>query len=159
MPEKYHLQVLPLPLWWQKIGPKIISAAWRRILMFKVTKWHYQSAQHDRIIYKWCHCLPCGKNWTKKLSQPFENGFWCSRCLNNHIKVLDMIESFANSATTSLAAKNGTKDLSQPFQDRFWFSRCLNNHIYEYSPKWIFCREMGFIGVSMKPIITVIFLI
>ena len=122
-------------------------------------KWPYQSAKHYRTIYKWCHCLPCGKNWTKKLSQPFENGFWCSRCLNNHFEVLDMIESFANSATASLAAKNGTKKLSQPFQDRFWFSRCLNDHIYEYSPKQILCIEMGFIGVLIKPVISLIFLI
>ena len=32
----------------------------------------YQSALHDRIIYKWRHCLPGGQNRTKKLSQPFE---------------------------------------------------------------------------------------
>ena len=40
-------------------------------------------------------------------------------CLNKNFEVLDMIESFVNSATASLAAKNGTKKLSQPFQDRF----------------------------------------
>ena len=59
------------------------------------------------------------KSGTKKLSQPFEDRFWCLRCLNDHIKVPDMIGSFASGATASLVAKNGTKKLSQPFEDRF----------------------------------------
>ena len=59
------------------------------------------------------------KNGTKQLSQPFEDGFLCSRCLNSCIEVPDMIVSFANDATTSLLAKKGTKRLSQQFEDRF----------------------------------------
>ena len=59
------------------------------------------------------------KNGTKKLSQPFEDGFRCSRCPYNCIKVPDMIGSFASSATASLVAKKGTKKLSQPFEDGF----------------------------------------
>merc|ERR1712002_1043720 len=55
--------------------------------------------------------------------------FWCLRCLNDRIKVPDMIRSFASGATASLVAKNGTKKLSQPFEDRFWCSRCLNDRI------------------------------
>ena len=45
--------------------------------------------------------------------------FWCSRCLNDHIEVPDMIGSFESGATPSLVAKNGTKQLSQPFEDGF----------------------------------------
>ena len=52
------------------------------------------------------------KNGTKQLSQPFEDGFRCSRCLNDSIKVLDMIRSFASSAAASLVAKNRTKKFS-----------------------------------------------
>ena len=59
------------------------------------------------------------KNETKKLSQPFEDRFLCSRCLNDRIEVPDMIGSFASGATASLVAKNGTKKLSQPFEDGF----------------------------------------
>ena len=58
------------------------------------------------------------KNRTKQLSQPFEDGFLCSRCLNDCIEVPDMIGSFASGATTSLVAKNGTKQLSQLFEDK-----------------------------------------
>ena len=54
------------------------------------------------------------------------DGFWCLRCLNDRIKVTDMIVSFSNGATTFLVAKNGTKALSQLFEDGFWCSRCLN---------------------------------
>ena len=36
------------------------------ILMFKVSKRLYQIAHHDRIICKWCHCLPGGQKWNKK---------------------------------------------------------------------------------------------
>ena len=52
------------------------------------------------------------KNGTKKLSQLFEDRFLCSRCLNNHIEVPDMMRLFASSATASLVAKNGTKKIS-----------------------------------------------
>ena len=64
----------------------------------------------------------------KKIYQPFEDGFWCSRCLNDHVEVPDMIGSLPSGATASLVAKNGTKKLSQLFEDRFWCSRCLNDH-------------------------------
>ena len=59
------------------------------------------------------------KNGTKKLSQLFEDKFWCSRCINDRIKVPDMIGSFASGATAFQVAKNRTKKLSQPFEDRF----------------------------------------
>ena len=49
------------------------------------------------------------KNGTKEFSQPFEYGFWCSRCLNDHIDVPDMIGSFASGAIAFLVAKNETK--------------------------------------------------
>ena len=45
--------------------------------------------------------------------------FWCLRCLNDHINLLDMIGSLASGATASLVGKNGTKKLSQPFEDGF----------------------------------------
>ena len=34
-----------------------------RILMFKVSKWPYQSPHHDRIICKLCHCLTSVQKW------------------------------------------------------------------------------------------------
>ena len=48
------------------------------------------------------------KNGTKKLSQPFEDGFGCSRCLNNRIKVSNMIGLFASGTTALLMAKKGS---------------------------------------------------
>ena len=36
------------------------------ILMFKVSKWTCQSAQHDKIICRQCHCLLLAKNGTKE---------------------------------------------------------------------------------------------
>ena len=59
------------------------------------------------------------KNGTKQLSQQFEDGFQCSRYLNDRVELPDMIGSFASGATSSLVAKNGTKQLSQPFEDGF----------------------------------------
>ena len=65
------------------------------------------------------------KNGSRKLipllwikSSPVDR-FWCVRCLNNLIKVPDMMGSFASGATASLVAKNGTKQLSQQFEDGF----------------------------------------
>ena len=63
------------------------------------------------------------------ISSEIMDGFWCSRCLNNHINLPKMIGSFASGATASLVAKNGTNKLYQLFEDGFWFSRCLNDHI------------------------------
>ena len=60
-----------------------------------------------------------GKNGTKQLSHPFEDGFRCPRCINDHIEVPNMIVSFAGGATASLLAKNGTKEISQLFEDGF----------------------------------------
>ena len=42
---------------------------------------------------------------------------WCLGCLNNHIDLSDMIESFAGDATASQVAKYGTKYLTQLFQE------------------------------------------
>ena len=69
------------------------------------------------------------KNVTKKLSQLFEDRFWCSRCLSNHIEVPNMIGSIASGTTAFLVAKNGTKQYSQLFEDRFYYLRCLNDRI------------------------------
>ena len=61
--------------------------------------------------------------------------FWHSRCLNNCIDFLYMIESFASGANASLVAVNGTKEIilllsikSSPV-NRFQSLRCLNDHI------------------------------
>ena len=43
-------------------------------------------------------------------------GFSCSRCLNDHINLRNMIGSFASGASTSIVTKNLTKNLSQPFK-------------------------------------------
>ena len=37
------------------------------------------------------------------------DGFWCSRCLNNHINLPDMIGSFLSGATTSMVVKNESR--------------------------------------------------
>ena len=37
------------------------------------------------------------------------DGFWCSRCLNDHIDVPNMIWSFSGAATTPLVVKSWTK--------------------------------------------------
>ena len=39
------------------------------------------------------------KKGTEKLSQLFLDGFLCSRCLNDHIKVPNMMKLFAGGAT------------------------------------------------------------
>ena len=59
------------------------------------------------------------KKGTKKLSQSFEDRFSCSRYINDHFLVPDIIGSFSSGATASLVAKNGTKKLSQPFEEGF----------------------------------------
>ena len=105
---------------------KIILAIWRQILMFKVSKWPYLSARHDRINCNSATASLVAKKETKKLSQPL-NTFWCSRWVNNHIDVPDMIGLFSSGTTTSLMAKNVTEKLSQLFEDGFWFSNCLND--------------------------------
>ena len=43
--------------------------------------------------------------------------FWCLRCLNDCIKVPDMIKSFAHGTTASLVAKNGTKNIAKIIQN------------------------------------------
>ena len=43
------------------------------------------------------------------ISPEIMDGFWCSRCLNNHIKVPDMMRLFAGGATTPLVVKILTK--------------------------------------------------
>ena len=63
------------------------------------------------------------------ISFPVER-FRCLRCLNNCIKVPNMIRSLPSGAITSLVAKYGNKNLSLSFEDRFWCSRCLNDHIW-----------------------------
>ena len=70
------------------------------------------------------------------------DGFWCSRCLNDCIKVPDMMKLFAGGATTPLMVKIWTKQpwgkienllfalpISPEIMDRFWCSRYLNNRI------------------------------
>ena len=43
------------------------------------------------------------------LSPEIMDGFWCSRCLNDRIKVPDMMRLFPGGATTPLVVKIGTK--------------------------------------------------
>ena len=51
------------------------------------------------------------KSRTKQLSQPFQDRFWCSRCLNDGINLPNMIGSFACGATASMVAKSRTKKI------------------------------------------------
>ena len=59
--------------------------------MFKVSKWPYKSADMTGSFVSGTTASMVAKNGTKKLSQPFEDGFGCSRCLNDHIKDPNMI--------------------------------------------------------------------
>ena len=43
--------------------------------------------------------------------------FWCSRSLNDHIVLLNMIGSFPSGATASIVAKNWTNKFYQPFKE------------------------------------------
>ena len=62
--------------------------------------------------------------------------FLCSRCLNNRIKVPNMIESFASGATASLVAKNGTKDFAKKIQKIKKIQKSKNPKIQKYkNPK------------------------
>ena len=47
------------------------------------------------------------------------DGFCCSRSLNDHIGLPNMIGSFASGATRSLVAKNRNKKLSHMFENGF----------------------------------------
>ena len=116
--------------------------------MFKVSKQLYWSSRHDEIICRWCHNPLVVKLWTKQPWVKIENllfavpisfeimdGFWCSRGLNNHIDLPNMIGTFASGANASLVAKNWTKKIislplikSSPV-DGFWCLRCLYDHI------------------------------
>ena len=76
------------------------------------------------------------------ISPEIMDRFWCSRCLNNCIKVPDMMRLFAGGATTPLVVKIWTKQpwvkienllfalpISPEIMDGFWCSRCLNDRI------------------------------
>ena len=76
--------------------------------MLKVSKKQYWRVWNDRIISSGTTTSLVAKNRTEKLSQLFEDGFWFSNCLNDCMKVPDMIGSFATSATASLLAINET---------------------------------------------------
>ena len=63
------------------------------------------------------------------------DGFLCSRCLNDHINLPDMIGTFASGAKASLVAKNCIKKIiplslikSSPV-DGFWRLKCLYDRI------------------------------
>ena len=103
----------------QKCNKKIISAIWRQILMFKVSKQTYQSAWLIGSFASGATASLMAKNETKKLYQLFEDRFWCSRCLNDHIEVPNMIGSFASGTNTSLVAKNRTKNYLTPLKTDF----------------------------------------
>ena len=55
---------------------------------------------------------PLVTNFTSNLlclSTEIMDGFWCSRCLNDHIKISNMMRLFADGATTPLVVKIWTK--------------------------------------------------
>ena len=56
------------------------------------------------------------KNGTKNHLRCLKTYFDVQGCLNDHIKVPNIIGSFASCATASLVAKNGTKELHQLFE-------------------------------------------
>ena len=76
------------------------------------------------------------------ISPEIMDRFCCSRCLNDCIKVSDMMRLFVGGATTPLVVKIWTKQpwvkienllfalpISPEIMDGFWCSRCLNNRI------------------------------
>ena len=79
------------------------------------------------------------KNRTKKISQLFEDGSLCSRCLKDHIYLCDMIGSFTSGATASILAKNLTKNLYQPFKE----VQCSNSEFKLITPKSITGTILG----------------
>ena len=73
------------------------------------------------------------------ISHEIMDGFWCSRCLNDRIKVPDMMRFFVGGALTPLVVEIWTKQpkveiiplsliKSSPV-DKFWHLKCLYDHI------------------------------
>ena len=52
-----------------------------------------------------------GNHFFLPIKSELIDGFWRSRCLNNHIDLSNMIGIFASGATASLVGKIGTKNL------------------------------------------------
>ena len=48
---------------------------------------------------------------TLPIESEITDWFWCSRCLNDHIDLPNMIGSFASGVTASMVAKSGTKKI------------------------------------------------
>ena len=76
------------------------------------------------------------------MSHEIMDGFWCSRCLNDWIKVLNIRRLLTGDATTPLVVEIWTKKpwvkienlhfallISPEIMDGFWCSRCLNHCI------------------------------
>ena len=64
------------------------------------------------------------------------DGFWSSRCLNDHTDLPNKIGLFLSGATTPMVVKNGTNKILSCLQfwhmkseiiDGFWSSGCLND--------------------------------
>ena len=87
-----------------------------RILMFKVSKrlsWSVISSKNEGMtaifMIFYCFFLFHGLDFVLSISSEIMDGFWCSRCLYNHIDAPDMMGSFSGGATTPLVVKIWTK--------------------------------------------------
>ena len=67
------------------------------------------------------------------------DGFWHSRCLNDHIDLPNIIRSLASGANASLVAKNWTKKTFQTLQFSITILCYLEAEI-DYRPFILFCR-------------------
>ena len=77
-------------------------------------KTHREQKIHvpSNIILEAVLLLLCHKFYIQlalPISPEIMDGFWCSRCLKDHIKVPDMMRLFAGGATTPLVVKIWTK--------------------------------------------------
>ena len=88
-----------------------------------------------RVLVSHKFCVPLAL----PISPDIRDGFWCSRCLKDRIKVPDTMKFFVGSATTPLVVKIWTKQpkveiiplpliKSSPV-DGFWRLRCLYDRI------------------------------
>ena len=74
---------------------------------------HLEKFHPYPILQKWIPPAPPAAHFFSRLSLKSEimDGFWSSRCLNDHIDLPDKIGSFLGGAATPMVVKNGTEKL------------------------------------------------
>ena len=90
----------------KKVGPNLrplSSSIWIRFLRVPPFRSSVPTPRHFFSHFS----FPLGM----LIDSEIMDGFWHSRCLNNHIDLFYMIGSFASGTNVSLVAKNGTKKI------------------------------------------------